>query len=127
MTQKITIRVGATEPQTFTLRQTDPDTGVVSAVDITGYSSVSLFLRRKTDGGAAVTFSTGNGLISIAEANPDLDAGETHGTFTPDEDSLAAGEYLGYFVVVDSTAARVVIPSADSLEVTALERFANDT
>jgi hypothetical protein len=127
MPSEIIIREGLTEPQSFRLEQIDPDTDIKSAVDITGYGSVSLFLSPEGGRGDNVTLSTTNGKISITSANPAAD--DPHGTFTFEVADLKATRqsYVGYFLVVDGGGNRIYFPSDDDLRFVILGRLPNDT
>lgn len=110
-------REGDTEPITITLMD-----GANSA-SITGYSSVSIFLR-SSDGSAQSEASTADSGITVTTA--------ASGIITLDPSKLTTpllyskGAYVGYVIVVDGTGKRSSFPSNEEFEIRMRERFSGD-
>lgn len=110
------IREGTTEPITVTLYDG------TTAANITGYSSVALFLRAedgttisKTDGvGGGITVTTAaSGLLAVSFGETDL--------------LYSKRNYSGYIIVEDGTGKRSAFPSDSEFIFNVRERFSNDT
>lgn len=114
MTITYHIREGTTEPIDITLKDgTD-------AASITGYSSVSLYLR-SIDGTAEVEKSTTDG-ISVTSAA----TGAITVTFGSTDLEYSKLKYNGYIIVVDGTGARSSFPSDGEFVFQMHERFSGD-
>lgn len=105
-------REGTTEPITITLKDG------TSAADITGYASVTIFLRSQdgaTQTEAALTVTTADsGIVS-------LDPGDLTTPLV-----FSDGAYFGYIIVVDGSADRTSFPSNGEFLFSMLERYSGD-
>lgn len=110
-------REGTTEPIDITLKDGD------SAANITGYTSVALFLR-SADGAAESEASTADSGITVTSAS----AGtiKLHPSLLSAALTYAKRVYYGYIIVVDSSSKRSSFPSNDNFEFRMLERFTGD-
>ena len=117
MTTRFYYREGTTEPITITLYDG------ADAANITGYASVSLFLR-SADGTAQSEASTADGGIVVTTA--------ASGIITLDPTKLTAAlthakeVYYGYVIVVDGTAKRTAFPSGKEFTIIVTERYSGD-
>lgn len=117
MTTKFDYREGSTEPITITLKDG------TSGANITGYSSVSIFLR-SSDGLVQSEASTADSGITVTTA--------ASGIITLDPSKLTTpllyskGAYVGYVIVVDGTSKRSSFPSNEEFEIRMRERFSGD-
>lgn len=114
MTTTFRFRQGTTEPVNITLMDGS------SAANITGYTSVALFLRSKDDS-LLVEKSTSDG-INVTSAS----AGTLTVTFGATDLLYSKDYYTGYILVVDGTGKRTSFPSNGEFIFKMLERFAND-
>lgn len=117
MTIKYSFRQGRTEPVTINLKDG------TSAANITGYSSVSIFLR-SADGAVESEASTADSGITVTTAA----SGEIalHPALLTNALLFSKERYFGYIVVVDGSSKRTDFPSNDQLEFIMLERFTGD-
>jgi hypothetical protein len=108
-------REGDTDPVAITLMDgEDP-------ADITGYASVSLFLRSKDKQEQVEKATGGNGITVV-----DADAGEITVTFEEDELAFAKSRYEGYFIVVDGSGNRSSFPNDEEIAFVMRERLSGD-
>lgn len=117
MTEKYSYREGSTEPITINLKDG------TTAANITGYASVSLFLR-SADGLAQSEASTADSGITVTTA--------ASGTIALNPSLLTSAllfskvSYFGYVIVVDGSSKRTSFPSDDEFEIVMRERFSGD-
>ena len=110
-------REGTTETITITLYDG------ASPANISGYSSVSLFLR-SGDGSAQSEAVNSNGGITITTAASGIIALNPSLLTTP---LLYSKEvYYGYVIVVDGTSKRSSFPSNEEFAIKMLERYSGD-
>lgn len=121
MTTTFTIREGITDPVVFTLKSVDPDTGVASAVDLTGVTKVDLRLRSR-DGAQSLNFATDDVPTPQIEVS---DAAEGQVTFTPAADDLDESyqAFDGYFEVTDAGGAVIAFPSDENFRLVVIGAF----
>lgn len=117
MTIKYYFRQGTTEPITMTLKDG------TSAANITGYSSVSIFLR-SADGAVESEASTADSGITVTTAASGIIA--LNPALLTNALLFSKERYFGYIVVVDGSSKRTTFPSNDQLEFIMLERFSGD-
>lgn len=117
MTVKHYYRQGTTEPITIYLKDGS------TAANITGYSSVSIFLR-SADGAVESEASTADSGVTVTTAA----SGEIalHPALLTAALLFSKERYFGYIVVVDGSSKRTTFPSNDQLEFIMLERFTGD-
>jgi len=117
MTTTFSFREGTTEPITITLYDG------ATAANITGYSSVSLFLR-SLDGVVQSEASTADSGIVVTTA--------ASGIITLDPTKLTTALlfskelYYGYIIVVDGTSKRSSFPSDGEFVFKMRERYSGD-
>ena len=117
MSQVFYFREGNTEPVDITLYDG------TTAANITGYSSVSIFLRSE-DGTAQVegtTPSSGVTVVSAAAGTIQFVPASATGTLT-----FAKNLYYGYIIVVDGSSRRTSFPSDGDFVFKMLERYSCD-
>lgn len=116
MTTQFQIREDTTEPINITLKSNG------SAADISGYSSVSIFLRSVDNPTVGVEHDTVDGNVVIVSA--------AAGTITVqfDENDLlnSMSPYSGYILVVDGTGNRSTFPEGDEFLFIVGERYTDD-
>lgn len=117
MTTTYYYREGTTEPLTITLYDG------ATAANITGYSSVSLFLK-SADGAAQSEASTADSGIVVTTA--------ASGIITLDPSKLTTAllhskeVYYGYVIVVDGTSKRTAFPNGKEFTIVVTERYSGD-
>lgn len=116
-----TIREGITDPITFTLKEIDPDTGVASAVDLTGVTKVDLRLRSR-DGTDSMNFASTDASPQVAVSATPTD-GQV--TFTPADGDFndAYQQYEGYFEVTDASGSLISFPSDENFTLVVIGEF----
>ena len=104
-----TVRANVTEPLVVILQSINPTTGVVTAVDITGFTLAALHMR-STETQIWKKFDTGGAQLSVT------DAANGEVTFNP-----LAGDYLGtdknydiYLEVTDGAGDITSFPSGEN-------------
>lgn len=111
------VRVGATDPLVFGLKDEDPETGVVSVVDLTNYQEVRLAIRPK-QGGTASTWLDSDPELSVSDAaNGEVSFTPGAGEFT------AAAKYDGWIRLTDQAGTIISFPNDDFFELEVLEQF----
>jgi hypothetical protein len=110
-------REGTTEPITMTLYDG------ATAADISGYSSVSLFLR-STDNSVQSEATTANGGITVTTAASGVIA--LNPSLLTTALLYSKQGYYGYVIVVDGTGKRSSFPSNEDFVFRMLERYSGD-
>lgn len=108
-------RQGSTDPVAITLYSRG------SPADITGYTSVALFLTSK-DGAAVVEKATGGSGITVTDA----DVGEISVQFAEGDLLYAKEHYTGYVLVVDGSGNRAAFPENEEFYFVIRPRYSND-
>ena len=107
-------REGTTDPVNITLYSRG------SLADITGYTSVAIFLK-SADGATVVEKATGNG-ITVNDAA----AGDISVQFDEGDLLYANGGYNGYVLVVDGSGNRASFPEDGEFTFVMHPRYSND-
>lgn len=107
-------REGTTDPVNIILKANG------SPADITGYTSVAIFLT-SMDGLAAVEKLTGSG-ITVNDAS----AGDIDVQFAEDDLLYARGRYRGYVIVIDGSGNRASFPEDEEFVFVMRPRYSND-
>lgn len=107
-------REGTTEPVNITLMDG------TSAANITGYGSVSIFLKAETDG-TQVEKTTPTDVTVVSAA-----AGTITVTFGATDLLYSKVQYRGYIIVVDGSGKRTSFPSDGEIVFRMRERFSGD-
>jgi hypothetical protein len=115
-----TLRETITDPIVFTLKSVDPDTGVATAVDLTGVTKVELRLKSR-DGSENLSFATDDEIPQLEVS--DAENGEV--TFSPGASDLDAseGQYDGYFKVTDAGGKIISFPSDESFQFVVIKAY----
>lgn len=108
------IRQGDTEPVNFTLKSNS------AAADLTGYSSVTMYLVGSD--GTALSFTTGTDLTVETAASGACSISPGVTSFLS-----AKSPYKGYVIVVDGSAKRSSFPENGLIIFNVLSRLSNDT
>lgn len=108
-------REGTTEPVSITLHSNN------AAADITGYTSVAIFLKSR-DGLALVEKATGGSGITVTDA----ENGAISVEFVEDDLLYAKRHYSGYVLVVDGSGNRSSFPENEDFLFMIQPRYSND-
>lgn len=108
-------REGTTDPVSITLYSNG------SAANITGYTSVAIFLKSH-DGEVSVEKATGGSGITVSDAA----AGEISVQFDEDDLLYAKRSYRGYVLVVDGSNNRSSFPENEEFSFLMRPRYSND-
>lgn len=117
MAIKYFLREGTTEPITVTLKDG------TSGANITGYTSVSVFLR-SADGAVQSEGSTADSSVTVTTAASGIVA--VHPGLLSTALAFAKDFFYGYFIVVDGSGKRTPFPSDGEFIIKMLERFSGD-
>lgn len=111
-----TIREGVTEPITFQCQQVDPNTLIVSVVDLTSYGAPELHVQNLLTA-AIQTFTTAGGKFDFGtRSNGEM-------IFAPAANDLAAGNYEAFVKVTNGSGKSVNFPSDQSFELRVLKTY----
>jgi hypothetical protein len=110
----IDFREGTTEPVNITLMDGS------SAANITGYGSVSIFLRSE-DGATQVEKTTPTDVAVVSASGGTITV-----TFGASDLLFSKVQYRGYIIVVDGTGKRTSFPSNGEIVFKMRERFSGD-
>ena len=108
-------REGTTDPKNMILHSDG------AAADITGYTSVSVFLK-SNDGTALVEKTTGGGGVTVNDAS----AGDISVQFAEGDLLYSKRKYSGYALVVDGSGNRTSFPGDKEFQFVMQPRFSND-
>lgn len=110
-------REGTTEPIDITLKDGS------SAADITGYTSIGLFLRSGDGSHESEASSTDNGITVTSASAGTI---QLHPSLLTSALLYSEKEYRGYIIVVDGSSKRSSFPSDGEFVIKMLERYAGD-